>query len=174
MIDALPRPPSPSDLDALGCLLADVVNGGASVSFMLPFSAADARAWWSKTVEQADPRAVILVARDEQGIVGTVSMHPAWPPNQPHRADIAKLLVHPRARRRGVGRALMREIETRARAAGFWLLTLDTVRGDAAECLYMDAGWQRVGVIPDYALYPDGRLCDTVVFYKNINRRPRA
>src|SRR5262249_48910283 len=134
----------------------------------LPFTVDDARAWWKRTVEQADPRAVILVARDEGGIVGTVSMHPAWPPNQPHRADIAKLLVHPRARRRGVGRALMAEIERRAHDAGFWLLTLDTVRGDPAEFLYAGAGWQQVGVIPDYALYPDGRLCDTVVFYKKV------
>jgi GNAT superfamily N-acetyltransferase len=168
VIEALQRPAAASDLDQLARLLADVVNGGASVSFMLPFTVADARAWWSKTVEDADPRAVILVARDGDGIVGTVSMHPAWPPNQPHRADIAKLLVHPRARRRGVARALMAEIETRAHAAGFWLLTLDTVRGDPAEFLYTAAGWQKVGVIPDYALYPDGRLCDTVVFYKKV------
>ena len=168
MIEALQRPAAAPDIDQLALLLADVVNGGASVSFMLPFTVDDARAWWRKTLEQADPRAVILVARDEQGIAGTVSMHPAWPPNQPHRADIAKLLVHRRARRRGVGRALMAEVEKRARAAGFWLLTLDTVRGDAAEFLYTDAGWQRVGVIPDYALYPDGRLCDTVVFYKKV------
>ena len=168
MIEALQRPPAAADIDQLALLLADVVNGGASVSFMLPFTVDDARAWWRKTIDQADPRAVILVARDEQGIVGTVSMHPAWPPNQPHRADIAKLLVHRRGRRRGVGRALMAEIEKRAHAAGFWLLTLDTVRGDPAEFLYMAAGWQRVGVIPEYALYPDGRLCDTVVFYKKV------
>jgi len=168
VIEALQRPATAPDIDQLALLLTDVVNGGASVSFMLPFTVDDARAWWRKTVEQADPRAVILVARDEHGIAGTVSMHPAWPPNQPHRADIAKLLVHRRARRRGVGRALMAEIEKRAHAAGFSLLTLDTVRGDAAEYLYAAAGWQRVGAIPDYALYPDGRLCDTVVFYKKV------
>jgi len=168
VIEALQRPAAAPDLDQLALLLADVVNGGASVSFMLPFSVDDARAWWRTTIANADPRAVFLVARDEQGIAGTVSMHPAWPPNQPHRADIAKLLVHPRARRRGVAKALMAEIESRAHAAGFWLLTLDTVRGDAAEYLYSAAGWQRVGVIPDYALYPDGRPCDTVVFYKKV------
>jgi GNAT superfamily N-acetyltransferase len=107
-------------------------------------------------------------ARDEHGIAGSVSLHPAWPPNQPHRADISKLIVHRRARRHGIGRALMAEIEERARAAGFTLLTLDTVRGDPGEQLYANAGWQRVGVIPDYALYPDGRPCDTVVFYKKL------
>jgi GNAT superfamily N-acetyltransferase len=168
MIDELRRPAAASDLDQLAQLLADVVAGGASVSFMAPFSVADAREWWRTTLERADPRAVFLVARDEMGIVGTVQLHPAWPPNQPHRADIAKLLVHGRARRRGVGRALMAEIEARARSGGFTLLTLDTVRGDAAEYLYASAGWQRVGVIPDYALYPDGRPCDTVVFYKKV------
>lgn len=110
----------------------------------------------------------MLVARDERGIAGSVSLHPAWPPNQPHRADITKLLVHRRARRHGIGRALMAKIEERARATGFTLLTLDTVRGDPGEQLYANAGWQRVGVIPDYALYPDGRPCDTVVFYKKL------
>ena len=168
MIEALALPPSPADLDHLAQLLADAVDGGASVSFMQPFSIDAAREWWRRTTERADPRAIILVARDESGIVGSVSLHPAWPPNQPHRADIAKLLVHRQARRRGIARALMTEIEARARAAGFTLLTLDTVRGDPAEQLYATAGWQRVGVIPDYALYPDGRPCDTVVFYKKL------
>jgi GNAT superfamily N-acetyltransferase len=168
VIDVLSRPPASSDLDGLAELLADVVNGGASVSFMLPFSVADARAWWQTTTDRLDPRAVVLVARDEDGIAGTVQMHPAWPPNQPHRADIAKLLVHPRARRHGVGRALMEAIEEQARRAGFTLLTLDTARGDGAEFLYTNTGWQRVGVIPNYALYPDGRSCDTVVFYKRV------
>ena len=168
MIEALPRPPSPDDLHQVAELLVDAVESGASVSFMSPFTVDEAREWWRKTVERADPRAIILVARDDSGIIGSVSMHPAWPPNQPHRADIAKLLVHRRARRRGIARALMDEIEQRARAAGFTLLVLDTVRGDPAEHLYMTSGWQRVGVIPDYALYPDGRPCDTVVFYKKL------
>ena len=168
MIDALPRPPTSSDLDQLAQLLQDAVDSGASVSFMHPFSVADAREWWRSTLEHADLRAIVLVARDDLGMAGCVSLHPAWTPNQPHRADITKLLVHRRARRRGVGRALMAEIEARAHAAGFTLLTLDTVRGDPAEQLYATAGWQRVGVIPDYALYPDGRPCDTVVFYKKV------
>jgi GNAT superfamily N-acetyltransferase len=168
VIEILQRPPLPSDVDELAQLLADAVDSGASVSFMRPFSVDAAREWWRTTLERADPRAIVLVARDDLGIVGTVSLHPAWPPNQPHRADITKLLVHRRARRHGVGRALMEAIEIRARAAGFTLLTLDTVRGDAGEQLYTTAGWQRVGVIPDYALYPDGRPCDTVVFYKKV------
>ncbi len=168
MIDAVHRPPSSVDLEGLAELLADAVAGGASVSFMHPLSVDAAREWWRGTLEKADPRAIVLVARDEAGIVGSVSLHPAWPPNQPHRADVAKLLVHRRARRRGIARALMQELETRAHASGFTLLTLDTVRGDAAEYLYASAGWQRVGVIPGYALYPDGRPCDTVVFYKKV------
>jgi GNAT superfamily N-acetyltransferase len=171
-IEALSRPPSPSDLDQLAQILADAVESGASVSFMHPFSVDAARAWWRSAIERADSRAVILVARDDSGIVGTVSLHPAWPPNQPHRADIAKLLVHRRARRRGVARALMDAIEERAHAAGFTLLTLDTVRGDAADHLYAAAGWQRVGIIPNYALYPDGRLCDVALFYKKLATEP--
>lgn len=168
MIEALRRPASSDDLEQLAALLVDAVESGASVSFMSPFSASEAREWWSKTLEQASPRAIVLVARDEHGIAGSVSLHPAWPPNQPHRADISKLIVHRRARRHGIGRALMAEIEERARATGFTLLTLDTVRGDPGEQLYTNCGWQRVGVIPDYALYPDGRPCDTVVFYKKL------
>jgi GNAT superfamily N-acetyltransferase len=168
MIEELGRRVASPDLDGLAELLHDAVDSGASVSFMRPFSVDDAREWWRSTIERADPRAIILVARDESGIAGSVSLYPAKPPNQPHRADIAKLLVHRRARRRGIARALMTEIEARARAAGFTLLTLDTVLGDPAEQLYATAGWQRVGVIPDYALYPDGRPCDTVVFYKKL------
>lgn len=170
MIEALSRPASTADLDQLAELLADAVNSGAGVSFMLPFSVDTAREWWRLTLEQADARAIVLVARDDGGIVGSVQMHPAWAPNQPHRADVAKLLVHRRGRRRGIGSALMAELETRARAAGFTLLTLDTVRAEPAEHLYTAAGWQRVGVIPNYALSPGGSLCDTVVFYKDLIR----
>jgi ribosomal protein S18 acetylase RimI-like enzyme len=129
----------------------------------------EARSWWKKAVESASPKAVFLVARDAQGIAGTVQLHPARPPNQPHRADIAKLLVHRRARRQGMGEALMRRIENEASARGFTLLTLDTVRGEAGERLYHRLGWTEVGIIPDYALYPDGTPCDTVVFYKRLD-----
>jgi GNAT superfamily N-acetyltransferase len=168
VIEAVARPAPAADLDELARLLVDAVESGASVSFMSLLSITDAREWWRKTLEQANPRAIVLVARDDVGIAGSVSLTPAWAPNQPHRADITKLLVHRRARRQGIGHALMAEIEERGRAAGFTLLTLDTVRGDPGEELYTNAGWQRVGVIPDYALYPDGRPCDTVVFYKRL------
>jgi ribosomal protein S18 acetylase RimI-like enzyme len=95
-------------------------------------------------------------------------MVPAWPPNQPHRADIAKLLVHRSARNQGVAALLMQQVEEASRQASKTLLVLDTVTGDAAERLYTRLGWTRVGVIPDYALYPDGRLCATTVFYKQL------
>jgi GNAT superfamily N-acetyltransferase len=168
MIEPLPRPPAPSDLDDLARLLVDAVESGAGVSFMRPLTVDAARDWWAQTLESADRRAAFLVARDDRGITGTVQLHPAWAPNQPHRADVAKLMVHRRARRRGIGRALVDAVEVHARAAGFTLLTLDTVRGEGAEALYAAAGWQRVGVIPGYALSPDGVLCDTVVFYKQL------
>jgi GNAT superfamily N-acetyltransferase len=168
VIEPIRLPPGSDDVQQLAELLVDAVDSGASVSFMSPLSINEAREWWRKMLENTRPRAVVLVARDDDGIVGSVSLYPAWPPNQPHRADIAKLLVHRRARRRGIARALMLAIEEHARRSGFTLLTLDTCRGDAAEKLYASAGWQRVGVIPEYALYPDGRFCDTVVFYKKL------
>src|SRR5262249_377915 len=137
--------PAAADLDDLAGLLVDAVDGGAGVSFMRPLSADAARAWWRQTIESSDARAVFLVARDEGGIAGPIQLQPAWAPNQPHRADVAKLIVHRRARGRGIGRALVEAVEARARASGFTLLTLDTVRGDAAERLYAAAGWQRAG-----------------------------
>ncbi len=169
MIEELSRPPTDADVEDLARLLVDVVAGGASVSFMHPFTMEMSRAWWRETLTTAHARAIVLIAREPEGLVGTVQVHPAWPPNQPHRGDVAKLLVHPTARRRGIGRALMTELEARAPALGFTLLTLDTVRGDPAEELYRTLGWTTVGVIPNYALYPDGRLCDTTIFYKELS-----
>jgi GNAT superfamily N-acetyltransferase len=168
MIEHLTTPVSDEDIRALADVLADAVDSGASVSFMAPFSREQAESWWRELLTGLRPRSILLVARDERGIVGTVQVQPAWPANQPHRGDVAKMLVHRRARGKGIGTALMRAVEEHARSAGFTLLTLDTVRGDAAERLYEREGWTRVGVIPDYALYPDGRLCDTVVFYKRV------
>lgn len=168
MIELLSRPVAERDLDDLAALLATTVDDGGSVSFMRPLAVDEARAFWRETFETADPRAIFLVIREAGRIVATVQMHPAWAPNQPHRADVAKLLVHPDARRNGYGRALMAELERNAREAGFTLLTLDTVRDGAAEQLYEREGWQRVGVIPGYALDPGGLLCDTVVFYKKL------
>jgi ribosomal protein S18 acetylase RimI-like enzyme len=156
-------------IDELAAVLADCVAGGASVSYMAPFTheqARDAFAAWADDVER-DTR-VLLAAFLEGAVVGTVQVVFATPPNQPHRADIAKLLVHRRARRRGVAELLMEHAERQARAEGKTLLVLDTVTGDDAERLYMRLGWTRVGVIPNYALYPDGRPCDTTVFWKAV------
>ena len=156
-------------LDALAGVLADCVAGGASVSYLEPFSQADARSafeGWEAEVEQG--RRLILGAFDDGELVGTVQVLLAAPPNQPHRGEIAKMLVHRSARRRGIAARLMEQAEVEARAEGKTLLVLDTVTGDAAERLYTRLGWSRVGIIPGYALYPDGRLCDTTVFYKAI------
>ena len=110
----------------------------------------------------------MLVARDDQGIVGTVQLQPSWAPNQPHRADVAKLIVHRRARGRGVARALMQELERRARERNLRLLLLDTCKGSPAERLYTSLGWTRMGEVPNFALNPDGSWCDTVFFYKQL------
>jgi ribosomal protein S18 acetylase RimI-like enzyme len=152
----------------LATVLVDAVASGASVSFMSDLHFDDAVEWWRKTLNTSPSRSVVLVARDELGIVGTVQLQPSWAPNQVHRADVAKLLVHRRARGRGIARSLMQEIERRARDQRFTLLVLDTCKGSAAEKLYTSLGWIRVGVIPHYALNPDGTPCDTVYFYKQL------
>ena len=171
-IEVLAAPLADSDLEQLTDLLVDVVDGGASVSFMAGLTREDAREWWQRTFAGADGRAIILAARDAVGgIVGSAQLHPAWAPNQPHRADVAKLLVHQRARRRGLARALMADLEARAAANGFTLLVLDTCQGTPAEALYHGLGWTEVGVIPHFALTPDGGNCDTVFFYKEVGAR---
>ena len=150
-------------------ILIDCVENGASVSFMAPLTASRAEAFWRGVVagvEQGDR--VLLVAETGDTVVGTVQVVFAQQENQPHRAEIAKMLVRSSARRRGVGAALMRAAEEAARAAGKTLLVLDTVPGESGERLYERVGWTRVGVIPDYALWPDGRLCDTAVYYKRV------
>jgi GNAT superfamily N-acetyltransferase len=156
-------------LDGLAAVLADCVAGGASVSYMAPFSQEQAReafAVWADEVERN--RRLLLAAFLDDTIVGTVQVVFGTPPNQPHRADVAKLLVHRSARRRGVAQLLMEHAEAEARSEGRTLLVLDTVTGDDAERLYTRLGWTRVGVIPNYALYPDGRPCDTTVFWKAV------
>jgi GNAT superfamily N-acetyltransferase len=149
-------------------VLIDAVESGAGVSFMSELTSDEAAAWWRKMLGAASPRTVILIARDAAGILGTVQLQPSWAPNQPHRADVAKLIVHRRARGRGVARALMRELERQAERLGFTLLLLDTCKGSAAERLYVSLGWIRVGEVPNFALNPDGSWCDTVFFYKPI------
>lgn len=155
-------------VDGLSDVLLDAVQSGAGVSFMADLTKVGAEAWWRRILGGATARTVVLVARDESGIVGTVQLQPAWPPNQPHRADVAKLMVHRRARGSGVARGLMEELERQARAQRFTLLLLDTCKGSAAERLYTSMGWTRVGEVPNFALNPDGSWCDTVFFYKQI------
>jgi GNAT superfamily N-acetyltransferase len=158
------------DVRALAQLLVDAIEGGAGVSFLAGLTEAEAEAWWRSVLASSSDRAIILVARDADGIVGTVQLQPSWAPNQPHRADVAKLIVHRRARRRGIGRMLMAALEQAAQAAGFTLLLLDTCKGYDAERLYASTGWVRVGEVPGFALNPDGSLCDTVFFYKTLSR----
>jgi len=159
---------SDDHVHALTALLIDCVDGGASVSFMHPLAPERAERFWRRvaTGVAAGERA-LLVAEDARGaIVGTVQLVLDQPDNQPHRADVAKMLVHRRARRQGLGAALMRATEEVARELGKTVLVLDTVTGGDAERLYARLGWQRVGVIPDYALWPRGGLCATTVFYR--------
>jgi len=158
-----------ANLDGLAAVLADCVAGGASVSYMAPFSHDDARVAFEAWADEVDGGArVILAALAGDEVVGTVQVVMSTPPNQPHRADIAKLLVHRDARRRGIAEQLMASAETEARKEGRWLLVLDAVTDGAAARLYDRLGWTTVGVIPNYALYPDGRPCDTTVFYKTL------
>ena len=167
-IERIGRDAAQDDVRALARLLVDAIAGGAGVSFLADLTEEQAEAWWRSLLSSSSERAIILIARDEEGVVGTVQLQPAWAPNQPHRADVAKLIVHRRARRRGIARALMQALEEAASAAGFTLLLLDTCKGYDAERLYASTGWVRVGEVPGFALNPDGSLCDTVFFYKQL------
>lgn len=155
-------------LDELAEVLADCVNGGASVNFMLPYGRDDAVVFFRKVVAAMQRgEIVLLAARIDGDIVGAVQLGLDTPPNQPHRGEIRKLIVHRAARNRGVGAALMQRIEEIAKARGRTLLVLDTA-SDTAERLYARGGWQRLGTIPDYALLPQGGYCDTVIFWKKL------
>jgi len=156
--------------DALAEVLVDCIEGGASVSFMAPFSLDEARAFFASIEPEiaAGTRVLIAAFLDDE-LVGTVQVVAAWPPNQPHRADVTKLLVRRSARNRGIGQRLMARAEAEARKQGWTLLVLDTVTGDPAERLYERMDWTKVGVIPNFALYPDGRPCDTTVFWKALD-----
>jgi GNAT superfamily N-acetyltransferase len=161
--------PDPAIAEALTEVLLDCVAGGASVGFMNPLSRSRALAFWQGVLDSAARgERVVLVAEDvdSNAVVGTVQVVWATPENQPHRADVAKMQVHRRARHRGIGAALLRAAEVATREAGKTLLVLDTVTGSDAERLYGRLGWQRCGVIPGYALWPQGGLCDTTVFYR--------
>jgi GNAT superfamily N-acetyltransferase len=158
-----------AQIEALADLLIDCVDGGAGVSFMHPLAPAKAQAFWLRVAAgvAAGERA-LLVAEDDTGIVGTVQLELDQPENQPHRADLSKMLVHRRARRRGLGAALLQAAEQMARDCGKTLLVLDTNEGSDAERLYTQMGWVRVGTIPDYSLRPRGGLCATTLFYKAL------
>jgi GNAT superfamily N-acetyltransferase len=158
-----------SDIEQLAAVLIDCVEGGASVSFMHPLARQTALDFWRRIAgDVAGGRRALLVACSTVGIVGTVQVILDQPENQPHRADVAKMLVHRRARKRGIGSALMRAAEDSARSAGKTLLVLDTVTGGDAERLYTRLGWILAGTVPDYALWPHGGLCGTSFYYRKL------
>lgn len=166
-IEELADPVPAGDVEGLANLLLDAIASGASVSFMAGLTREEAEAYW-RGATQPRGRAIVLMARDAEGIAGTLSLKPAWAPNQPHRAEIAKVIVHRRARRQGLGEALMQEAEARARALGFTLLTLDCVRDGPGERLYRRLGWTEAGSIPGYSLDPSGNLCEVVYYYRPL------
>ena len=170
-IERLVPPVEDSDLRELAGLLVDAVESGAAVSFLAPLAIERAEAWWRQTLAAAPPGAIFLAARAGGEIVGTVLLHPAWAPNQPHRAEVTKLMVHRRTRGRGLGASLMRVLEAAARETGLRLLTLDAKRGTPAQRLYRRLGWIEAGTIPEYAFDTDGRTPhDAVIFYKRLDR----
>ena len=173
-IISLAAPVGDRALDELADVLADCVAGGASVNFMASFSIAEARAFFDKVANSvASGDTVLLAARITGRIVGTVQLGLDTPPNQRHRADVKKMLVHRSARGRGVGAALMTVVEEEARRRDRWLLVLDTVPGESGHRLYLRAGWQQSGTVPDYALFPDGRFCDTAFMWKRLDKAKR-
>ncbi|MBF9233775.1 GNAT family N-acetyltransferase [Microvirga sp. BT350] len=149
--------------------LADCVAGGASVGFMWPFPVEEAVSWWDGVIENVAAGKTLLFGAYADGVLsGTVQIGLDGPCNQRHRGDVKKLLVHRRARRKGLAQRLLAALEDEARARGLSLLTLDTVTGSDAEQLYEKLGWTKSGVIPDFAMWPDGRLCATTVFWKKL------
>ena len=158
-----------AQVEDLANVLIDCVEGGASVSFMSPLSRERAVAFWQRVADGvASGSRALLVAEDAEGICGTVQLVFDLPENQPHRGDLAKMLVRRRARKQGLGAALVQAAEATARECGKSLLVLDTVTGSDAERLYTRLGWQRVGEIPRYALWPQGGFCSTTVFYRDL------
>ena len=160
-------------IDELADVLIDCVESGASVSFMRPLARDRAAAFWRRIGQSvAAKERALLVAEDELGICGTVHLVLDQPENQPHRAELSKMLVHRRARRKGLGTALLQAAEATARECAKTLLVLDTASDDA-ERLYERQGWVRVGVIPKYALLPDGGLCSTTLYYRDLGTQSR-
>lgn len=159
-----------NQVEALADVLIDCVEGGASVSFMLPLTREKARTFWERTADSvARGERALLIAQNEEGeVLGTVQIVLSQPENQPHRADIAKMLVRRKSRRQGIAQRLMAAVEQVARDENKSVLVLDTVTGGDAERLYERAGWQRVGEVPNYALMPDGEFCGTTFYYKHV------
>ena len=156
-----------TQIEELAELLIDCIDGDAGVSFLHPLAPAKAQAFWRGVASDvANGDRALVVAEDDTGIVGTVQLVLAQPENQPHRADLSKMLVHRSARRQGLGAALMDAAEQTARDCGKTLLVLDTNTGSDAERLYARLGWVRVGAIPDFSVQPRGGLRATTVFYK--------
>lgn len=161
----------PARIEQLAALLIDCVEGGASVSFMHPLPPDKALGFWRQVADGvARGQRALIVAEDDTGIVGTVQLVLDQPDNQPHRADLSKMLVLRRARQRGIGAALMQEAERVAVESGKTLLVLDTASPEA-ERLYERTGWQRCGTVPDYALLPHGGLCATTFFYRRLPQK---
>ena len=160
------------EVEQLADVLINCVEGGASVSFMLPLTRERATAFWQKVAEDVARGArILIVAEDAQGICGTVQLVLDLPENQPHRADLCKMLVHRRCRKQGLGAALLAAAELAARTAGRTLLVLDAVSGADGARLYERGGWVRVGEIPNYALHPAGGHCPTTYYYKDLGGR---
>jgi GNAT superfamily N-acetyltransferase len=168
-LPAVIREATPADLNGLATVLRECVEGGAAIGFRAPLSTERATTFWQVALDAAGRGdRVVLVAEDAAGVVGTVSVVLNLPDNQPHRADVAKLMVHPRGRRLGIGSQLLATAEAAARTAGRTVLVLDTATGSDAERMYARHGWQRVGDIPAYALWPDGRPCSTTYYFKHL------
>jgi GNAT superfamily N-acetyltransferase len=171
VIRPLTGPEAHARVPELSAVLIDCVEGGASVSFMAPLTRERADGFWRRVADGVAAGTRILIVAEDRTTgetVGTVQLLLDLPENQPHRADVAKMLVRRSARRRGLGARLMRAVEDAARGAGRTLLVLDTVTGADADRLYERLGWTRVGIVPGYALWPDGRPCDTTIFYKSL------
>jgi len=169
-IVSLTAPIADAALAELADVLVDCVAGGASVNFISPYGREEALAFFKKVADSvATGEIVLLAARCDGRIVGTVQLGLDTPPNQRHRADVKKMLVHRASRGRGIGAALMAAIEEEAKKRGRWLVVLDTVPGESGHRLYLRAGWQQSGFVPDYAMFPDGRLCDTAIMWKRLD-----
>ena len=174
VVDALDPDAYVATVPELAELIVDAVESGAGVNFLTGVTPDAAAAWWlARSDDVADGSTTVFVARDDDDaaggrIVGCTLLARSSNPNSPHRAEIGKVIVHTSARRRGVARALMLAAEERARADGRWMLVLDTVTGSAADSLYRSLGWQETGVVPDYALLPDGRPWAATFFWKHL------